>query len=45
MLAARNDEALAEYGLFPTYPTAFIVAANTEIEVALPLHYAPLYIV
>ncbi|KAH8145973.1 uncharacterized protein LAJ45_09895 [Morchella importuna] len=34
LLAARNDEALAEYGLFPTYPTAFIVAANTEIEIA-----------
>lgn len=35
-LKDRSASALQEYGQFPAYPTAFIVAADTEIEVCYP---------
>lgn len=31
----KRESELAAYGTFPWYPTAFVVAADTELEVGL----------
>lgn len=32
LIDQKNDKALANYPYFPSYPTAFIVASNVELE-------------
>lgn len=33
-LKDRNQTELGRFGMFPAYPTAFIVAAETELEIS-----------
>lgn len=33
-LAARNETELGKFGMFPSYPTSFVVAADVELEIS-----------